>query len=753
MKRIDPLKYLARTDKWYLGGSGRLIWAPTFPSFLNRPGFWDEAHYFNIKIQPLFTWTLVNDRGIALDLRSRGRRWTPAQLTQRFECTADRSLAIVEQKVVLPNDVAAAEVTIRNNSRKKVRLHLVAWTAQESAPGALTRWVTNAEIQNNRVRFRKHVQRAERPEFACDVVFGIDRKIHSSSLNLSEGTMPGPEWQITPFFEKFNRRPSNRKITGVTDEGCMYAALHSTLTLRPGAEKTITVAMALGANEIEASQSLNIALKNPAVEMSRMAWTEYFSAVPFFNCSDEYLARYYWYRWYGLRLNTVRATEGNYGSPFVCEGIDYFRAPISYSAPCHVMENRWMHSPDLARGSVLTFVDNQREDGGFRGYIDRDFFRQEMPGVSAVEPIYHARWGRALLALESVHPSDEFLSAVYERLKKHAQYYDRERDEEVSGLYDIHNHYETGQEYMHRYTAVHPDADRANWGEVFRLKGVDVSVYVYELKRALGFAAVRLGMTEEAALWNLEAERIKAAILEKMWDPTEEMFFDVDPATGQQTKAKAATCFYPYLTDIVAMSHVPGLKRHLFSTKEFWTPFPVPSTSRDDETFSAEAEWKGKRMNCPWNGRVWPMTNSHMVEALARTASRFNDPMLRRMTATFISRFIRMMFFDQDPKRPNCFEHYNPITGTPSLYRGIDDYQHSWVVDLIIQYVCGIRPDNDRIVIDPMPFGLKHVVVDDVLVRDKRIKVEIRDKKFSVWIDGALFGNSVIGKPLYIADW
>jgi hypothetical protein len=276
-------------------------------------------------------------------------------------------------------------------------------------------------------------------------------------------------------------------------------------------------------------------------------------------------------------------------------------------------------------------------------------------------------------------------------------------------------------------------------------------VYIYELKRALATMAIKQGKTDEAELWNLEADKIKASVLERMWDPEEEMFFDVDPATGQRTKVKAATCFYPYFTDIVSEQHLEGLKRHLFNPKEFWTKYPVPSSSADDEFFSAEPEWKGKRMNCPWNGRVWPMTNSHVAEALAHSAIRFNDKQLKKKTAEFLTEFIRMMFLDGDPTRPNCFEHYNPLTGEPSIYRGIDDYQHSWVVDLIIKYVCGVRPDENGVTVDPFTFGLRHILVDDIVVRGQRLKVEIRQRKFCVWLDGTMIGECAIGKTIRTA--
>jgi len=235
-----------------------------------------------------------------------------------------------------------------------------------------------------------------------------------------------------------------------------------------------------------------------------------------------------------------------------------------------------------------------------------------------------------------------------------------------------------------------------------------------------------------------------------MWDPDEEMFFDIDPATGKRTMVKAATCFYPYATDIVDKSHLNGLKRHLLSSREFWTPYPVPSSSVDDDTFSAVPEWKGKRMNCPWNGRVWPMTNSHIAEALAQSAIRFNDQLLRQRAAEFITRFVRMMFFDGNASRPNCFEHYNPFSGTPSVYRGIDDYQHSWLNDLIIKYVCGVRPDEHTVTIDPLPFGLKQTEISSVLVRGRNIQVSILGTRFRVWLDRKQQAENRLGEPVIL---
>jgi hypothetical protein len=748
MKSRDILTHLSRNDKWYLGGGNRLLWAPPFPLHLDSPGFWDEAHYYNYELKPLFTWTLLDEDGREVKLRFRTRHWDPSTLLQEFEGThpgTGARLRVYERRAVLANDVAISAIEVKHSTRKRLRLSLIAWTTQEHMPSKEALWLKDVEHTTGMISFTKVLRPSVDPSLEIACAIAMNQHASSYAIRLSERTVLHPNWRLTPWFGQSDPSVLGNKtqLDGPTNEGLVYMGLQTPLLLTPGKAATVAVGFAASPSTGETMSKLHTSLAQPdPIELSRINWKDHFSSVPAFECSDEFFDRYYWYRWYGLRLNTQYGTEGNYRRPFVCEGIGYFRAPISYSAPGHMLENRWMNEPELAQGSLLTFLDNQRDDGGFRGYIDMNHYRQEM--------FYHADWGNALNGLEFIHPSAEFLGQVYEGLKKYAGYFDKERDEEVSGLYDIDNHYETGQEYMHRYTAVAPRADQDHWGQVFRLKGVDVTVYVYRLKQALCAVAEKLGNPDEAELWRLEAQTIKSAILAKMWDPDLEMFFDVDPATGERTRVKAATCFYPYFTDIVDGSHRNGLKKHLLNRREFWTPFPAPSSSADDSMFCPEPEWKGKRMNCPWNGRVWPMTNSHLAEALASYSIAINDRSLRNRAAEFIRRFVRMMFFDGNPEYPNCYEHYHPINGTPSVYRGIDDYQHSWVNDLIIRYLCGIRPEEFSVIVDPFPFGLRSASIENVLIRGRRLNVEIRGKRFAVWLDGHQHAESTLGKPISI---
>jgi hypothetical protein len=84
---------------------------------------------------------------------------------------------------------------------------------------------------------------------------------------------------------------------------------------------------------------------------------------------------------------------------------------------------------------------------------------------------------------------------------------------------------------------------------------------------------------------------------------------------------------------------------------------------------------------------------------------------------------ITLMFHDGDPARPNSYEHYDPITGTPSLYRGYDDYMHSWIVDLILRHAVGVQPGRDAI--DPLPLEFDWIECTDIPHPRGRMHVRI----------------------------
>ena len=732
---MDPLELLERTDKWFLSAADGIIFAPPFPLWLDAPGFWDGATIYQYAFAPLFTVAAVDEAGRELPLRASERRWTPADLTAEY--VLPRGIRATEVRTVHPGGIFVSEW--RLHAESPVRVHLVGWTAQDAASVDLSsvRWDGSLSFTRT-VTDRRQVPLAITAQLAC--VGGAN----SWSAQLSERSALQPIWAYTPFVEKWQSEalPGVVRVTGVSTDGLLYGAVHRTLTVDAEGAAT-TFAMRLTPADSRLAPASPSATPGHAATpggASRARWRELFARAPGFRCSDPYFEHYYWYRWYGLWLNAIAAGVGNYRHPAMCEGIDFFHQPISYSAQCHVRELRWARDPELARGVLRTFFAHQKSDGSLHGRI----YANHLVGTD----FYHTDWGGALLALDAVWPDDAFIREMYDPLARYAEWLVRTRDVDCTGMFDVLDQYETGQEYMSRYQAVDPDADRYGWENRIRLKGIDATVYAYTLLRALERIALRAGVPGDGSRWRALADRTALAVRATMWDPDQEMFFDVDPRSGARTGVKAAVCFYPYATDLATAGHMAGLQRHLLDPGEFWTSFPIPSSAVDDPLFDAAGEWKGKRHLCPWNGRVWPMTNSHVVEAVVQ-AARGGVPALRDAAAQLLRRFVYMMFHDADPRRPNCYEHYNPFSGRPSVYRGIDDYQHSWVNDLIVQYVAGLHPRDGGVQVDPLPLGLELVELTGARVRGATVNVRVTGSTLTVLVDGQSRSGRV-GEPMFV---
>jgi hypothetical protein len=752
-QRLDRL---ARDDKWYLSAGDGILWAPAFPVWLHTPGFWDEAHVYYHPFAPLFSVAIVDGRGYELPLKQISRNWRPDRLVCRYQ--ADNGAVLVETREALGRGRFASTWNVETPASDAPRtdLHLVAYTAQ---PGDQ---VTDASSPSpSSVRWRRALIDRREQKMEIDATLSVDipgvarppTNVRIAAVR-SEGSAVQPQWRFTPFAERWEHGRGLReevRLEGISPAGLVYAAIDVPVSgLATLAARAVRFTIELVPVESSFQLDPGCAITSPTQE-----WSTFLQSFPTFRCSDPHLEKYYDYRLYGLRLCRLEGGAGNVKHPAIAEGISYFHVPITYSGQCHMFEMRWSTNPDVARGTLLNFIDNQKDDGSFHGRI----YTNHLIGTD----FYLASWGDAALAVDSIHPDDGYLRRIHDGLARHARWMDSTRDGELSGMYDVINHFETGQEYMSRYQSVNPKADLDGWKDSTKLKAIDATVYAYLLHRALARIADRLG-TGESADWGKRAERVGRALLERMWNERTGMFSDVDPRTGKITGVEAAVCFYPMLTDLLTENHLARMLDRLTDPAHFGTPYPVPSSALSDPLFNADAEWKGKRHVCPWNGRVWPMTNSHIIDGLMRQwrlrdgSSPTDRPRHRAgaIAGDFLARFVRMMYHDGDLARPNCYEHYNPLTGHTCEYRGIDDYQHSWVVDLIIRGVMGIDPGHtgrsSTLTIDPlpMPAGAQAAAMENLRIAGHTLSVRRgADNTFEV-THGGRTTRSTIGRPLTI---
>ena len=725
----DRIAALARPDKWFLGGLDGVVWAPPFPRWLHKPGFWDPVHLLHYELGPCFSVALLNAEGreVALGPNTRtagsGSEWRPGRVTTRWRTHA-ASLTAAEDRRVLPGG----------------RLQST-WTGTPGMSGWLVAFTAQPLRSTSRVRdsaagvtwVRTVADRAGR-ELSVAMELSGDPGPAWRRIVASEGGA-SPEWRLSPFAEDPQAAPTGEPPRK-NAIGCIWIAVAVPLP----DDGPVSLRMQLSPAIADTAEARPPAGKprgptippNPDVHGTTVTprpvrpWRSFFSGFPAFTCGEPHLDRYFDYRIYGLGLNRIAGRWGNIRHPAIAEGPGYFHIPITYSAQCHMMEMRWRAGGQEAWGSILNFLDNQNEDGSLHGRLYGNHLERT--------DFYHANWGDAILAVHRMQPNPVRLAYCYEGLCRYAGWLTRSRDPEDSGMFTVVNHFETGQEYMSRYMAVDSQADTAGWQPRLRLKGIDVTVYAYLLFRALAEIARELGRHGDESGWRTRASRTGEAIREQMWSPEAGLFTDVDGRNFERTGVKAAVGFYPMLTDLVDEPRLGTMMDHLEDPETFGTRYPIPSSSVDDPRFSAEGIWSGKRRNCPWNGRVWPMTTSHVIEGLLRCWGRGNGR-AGALAADMLSRFVRMMFTGGGGERPNCYEHYNPHTGRACHFRGIDDYQHSWVLDLLARGIAGLDINHERAKVWPLPHGLRDVALGPVRTRGRTVSVELAGDRAALTVD------------------
>lgn len=680
----DPIEQLARDDKWQLGGGDGTLFAPAFPEWLEAPGFWDGGRVFDHAFAPLFAVTLLDDAGCELPARAFSRRWTCAEMTLRYR---------------LPNGIRATEVRTVNSggvfvsewkivSQRPLRVHLVAWTVQEGASVERGSVGYDGALGFTRsVPVSSGAPRRLRAEIAC-----VGGATSWAAVRAERGAVQ-PHWRLTPFPELWlaSGLPSAEPDERAPLEGAFYAAVHRVVDVEY-AGGAATFAMRVAPATAVAAALAPVPLPAPV------------AAAP----------------------QTVARRQGRFAEESRRRWATYFS-----TLPSLRCSDPYVESAFLYRWALLRL-------GGLAGDArELRWLADPAPARRALRAQLRDDSADAFRALDAAHPDADFVRETHAKLAAVAESLVATRDATSSGMFDASG--ELGDRDVRRA----PGSASAEG----RLKGIAETVQAYQLFRTLESLAARAGrLPETTARWTELADRTRLAVRTVMWDAAHGMFSDVDAETRSCTGVRTALCFTPYGTDLVDASHVAGLERHLLSPNEFWTAFPVPSLSLDDERFSAEGLWQGRRAERPSNGRSWPSFNSRVVDALTAVARRL-APQLRPDAATLMRRCIRAMFQDGALLRVHCAEHYNPVTGHASLYRGVEDVRGAWTNDLIMRHVVGILPQSGGMTIDPLPLELELIELTGLQLQGRTISVRISGARVRITVDAQTF-ETTVGTPL-----
>ncbi|HWA84423.1 MAG TPA: hypothetical protein VG820_13360, partial [Fimbriimonadaceae bacterium] len=319
---MDPLFHLSRKDKWFLGGGKGAIWAPPFPRYLDSFGYWDESYLADVRLQHLFTIIALDSRARPVRFRSEIESWRPDRLILIHRSP---NVAIRETRCVLENQSWVSELSLETSPDG---LDLFLWSLQDLRPtGYGTPWASltdcsvtgdsivycwetawPAELEPDRTAIeveRIGGREGMLPSLSVFVELGADRERLSHTVNLAQRHDESPLWETSVLPEKFRdgRLPDDFKLRGGPGEpeGLVHLVQH--YRLAPG-ERIQFIASA-GLSREKAREAFDETRSTRAVEASEGGWRRYFAGVPQFESSDPWLTSAYWYRWYGLRLNTV----------------------------------------------------------------------------------------------------------------------------------------------------------------------------------------------------------------------------------------------------------------------------------------------------------------------------------------------------------------------------------------------------------------------------------------------------------------
>lgn len=563
------------------------------------------------------------------------------------------------------------------------------------------------------------------------------------------------------------------------------------LTVPAGKTVSCVIVLAISPNETKAQQASQPA-ENSRGESTRYWNHQLTEEIPAFTCSDPYLEKLYYFRWWSLMNKMNVGGYGHWTKPLAREGTVAFNALISYSGAPSTIDLRWMRSPDWAYGNIQSFYENLH-DGKLANHIYPDSLdgdkANNAPGLDgkSVDFPYQNFLVKALADVYALHPDKALLRQLWPALQQAAGLYDRELDADHDGLFETYPWSNiTGQEWGARALYFHPydhllgyertwspkdDHEAANVADMieksvvlppgtriprtaremlpqvdgdrhYRQESIDENCYAYADLTAMADIARVLDEKSAEKKWRAEANKTRSLVLQKLWDPATAFFYDRDGATKQWSLVKSPTGFYPFWAGIAGKKHLP-LFHHLFNTNEFWTPFPLPSISLD---YPTRTELRRVGWDY-WNWPNWPMTTSHVVDAAARAAKDL-DPTLVSGAAELLRRYTMVHFIKGDLKHPCISEHFDPLTGQANA--ATLDYAHSYYIDLILRHVVGVEADplSNEILIHPLNLGLDHFEARNIWVKGHQLTVSWKPGRYIVSVDGKPAISATHLKPL-----
>lgn len=246
----------------------------------------------------------------------------------------------------------------------------------------------------------------------------------------------------------------------------------------------------------------------------------------------------------------------------------------------------------LAEDLILAVFDTQKEDG----FIPHSSSPTASSTITQPPVLAYGAW-----RVYEKTQSKPFLQAVFAQNKKFLLWCHSHRREGAEELYtwltDPNINCRCGEFGMDNSPRFDTD---------HRLEAIDFSCFMANEARYMEKIANVLGMSEEARVFADRFAATKDAINRRLWCEEDELYYDRAIETGTWHKVRSVASFLPLFAGVCDAPRAAALLRHLCNPREFGTPFPIPSISRQDESYGSDM----------WRGPVWVNYNVMLAEGL-----------------------------------------------------------------------------------------------------------------------------------------
>ncbi len=386
-----------------------------------------------------------------------------------------------------------------------------------------------------------------------------------------------------------------------------------------------------------------------------------------------------------LESNRIDFDGHSYTAPSL-DTVDFGRKDYAnqylWDSCFHAVIWRWI-DPRKAQGELLSLVSRQVEQDLDAGMIPHCNYWRNGGGWLWSQPERSSLTHPPLIAVAAhlvfEHSHDrEFLAAIYSKVEKYHDWFDRRRDPDQDGLICIIHPWEAGGDAPPRWDTFLgldkyiPEAGRASRIKMveelirydydpislaehgwFHVESLEINAIRAADMEAMAKIAQVLGKPVESAKWLSRAEAVREGFRSKMI--VDGLPYDLEGLDEKPILQANAGQFVTLFGGLPTQDQAERLV-HQLQEASFWTSFPITNTPTDSPEFSPADYWRGN---------VWPCLNWLIYQGLRRYS--YDD-----LADQLASRSFALL------EQSGFWEYYHPETG-----QGLGGQEFSWAAVIL----------------------------------------------------------------------